>query len=109
MTDPRILTWLSEQFGSVQHKLGELHAQTLTNRETLFEVHRHLTGRMDHLTTRMDQVKDSKNGKYGWMRHIPWSPVVKITALVLATILVITGHISPETVKGWLIEKLRTL
>ena len=106
MTDPRILTWLSDQFGEIKGMLGELRALTFTDRQTTIEVHRHLTGRMDHLTERMDALKDSRNGRYGWMRHVPW---VKVTALIIVGLLLATGHMTVPEFKTWVAEKVKSL
>ena len=111
-----LMTWLSGQFTPIHRALGELHSGMLTNRQTTIEVHRHLTGRMDQLTMRMDTLKDIKkngngNGSPGWIKLVPWKqiPWVKMLLIISATILVITGHITVPQVQEWLIAKIKSI
>ena len=113
MSDPMsgtngLMTWLSDRLGKIDWALGDLHAQTMTNRQITLEFARHVTGRMDTLTCRVDTLKDSRsrNGKYSWMRHVPW---VKVTALLIMAMLLVTGHLTVGELKSWMVEKVRSL
>ena len=112
MSDPMpgtdgLMTWLSDRLGKIDWHLGELHAQTLTNRQITLEFARHATGRMDHLSNRVDTLHTKpRNGRYGWMKHVPW---VKVTVLLIMAMLLVTGHLTVGELKAWMVEKVRAL
>ena len=94
-----LMMWLSTQFGGIQMKLGELQAQTAGNRQTLVQVYQQLTHRMDRMEDRM------ANGhrRLGFLKHVPY---VKITILLIITLLLVTGHMTVAELKAYLAKRL---
>ena len=103
-TTDGLMIWLADQFGGIQLKLGEMHAQTMTNRSTVIQVYHQLTHRMDRME---DRIARNGNGhhknRYGWLKHIPW---VKITLLLIGAGLVMTGHLTVAEIKGYMAKRL---
>ncbi len=101
MSDPMsgqngLMPWLSDRLGKIDWALGDLHAQITMNRQITLEFARHVTGRMDHITTRMDTLKDSKNGRHSLIKHFLSMRALIYTSLF---ILFLTGHISVPEIK----------
>ena len=89
--------WLAEQFGAIQGAIGELRAQNMGNRQTVIEVYHQLTHRMDRIEDRIGQRRLS------FLKHIPY---VKLTLLLIAALLVATGHLTVSELKGYIVHKL---
>ena len=89
--------WLAEQFGAIQGAIGEVRAQNMGNRQTVIEIYHQLTHRMDRIEDRIGQRR------FSFLKHIPY---VKLTLLLIATLLVITGHLTVAEIKGYLIKRL---
>ena len=89
--------WISGQIGSVQNKLGELHAQQVGNRQTVIEMYRSMTHRMDRIEDRMAKPNGS------WIKLILHP---KVVALILLSLLVASGHIKASELRQWVVEKI---
>ncbi len=91
--------WLADQVMSIRGSLGKLEAQGVSNWQAIGQVHHHLTHRMDRIEDRM------ANGhrRLGWLRHVPY---IKIALLLIATLLVATGHLTVAEIKAFVIKRL---
>ena len=99
-----LMSWLAQQFGAIQHALGELHQGQVANRQTALGIRRELMDRIDHLEA---HIFKNGNGRrqYGWMKHIPW---FKLALLTAATLLLITGHLTLADIKPWLLSRVQS-
>ena len=93
--------WLSDRFGEIRQTLGQVQAAQVGNRQTMLEVYRTLSTRMDRIE---DRLLATGNGhRYGWMKHVPWT---RITLIAAAVILLVTGHITAPELKEWIRRSL---
>ena len=95
------MIWLTGQIGDIKQILGQVQAGQAGNRQTVLEVYRTLSTRMDRIE---DRLLATGNGhRHGWMKLIPWTRITLITA---AVILLVTGHITAPELKEWIRRSL---
>jgi hypothetical protein len=89
--------WLAVEIGSVKASIQALHYRIEDNRQAAFRdlwhVRRELRGQIAH----------TAQWRHQWMKHVPW---LKIAALFILAILVVTGHVSGAELKQWLMRKI---
>ena len=93
--------WIAVEIGSVKASIQAINHRIEDNRQSAFRelwlVRRELLG----VTARSAQRHTQD--RYRWMKHVPW---LKIAALFILAILVVTGHVSGAELKQWLMRKI---
>lgn len=91
--------WLAVEIGSMKASIQATNFRIEDNRQSAFRelwlVRRELLGAIARSAPKRNQ--------YQWMRHVPW---LKIAALSILAILVVTGHVSGGDLKAWAVKKI---
>lgn len=106
MTETALMTWLSDRFGRIENRLGELYAHQMGNRQTTIEAYRSLTHRMDRLEDRMATAGVNGKSRGRWHRTIMYFLSARGLLFMGATALLVTGHITKDQVKDLILKSL---
>ncbi len=92
--------WVTYAIGGLQADQKNLHQRTEDNRQAAFRdlwhVRRELLGKIAYSEPRRKSAPE-------WIKHVPW---VKVTLLMIAALLILTGHMTVADIKPWLLRKI---
>ena len=93
-------SWASRAIGGLEAGQKHLHRRIEDSRQSAFRdlwyVRRELLTKVAHLEKQRRRTPD-------WVRHVPW---LKIIALLVLALLVLTGHITGAELKAWLLKRI---
>jgi hypothetical protein len=93
-------TWATHTIGGLEAGQKNLHHRITDTRQAAFQdlmhVRREMHGRLVYLEKQRRRTPE-------WVRHVPW---LKILALLVLALMVLTGHITGGELKAWLLKRI---